>query len=477
MQGVNCVKGEIHNVLTVLRLNPPREPGGRSGGSSSASSPTSSSSSSSHHSSSYSHYYSSDNRYGTEDNSLIRQLKDLYELLSLHSSLQELDTSSFLSPFLSVISSHTTDIFTTAAALHSVHKFLVYGLINSASLSVARGLINTVDAVTHCNFDVRDREDAEVVSMKIIEILMECLRCSAGDQLNDESVVEMVEECLAVRARHPGASKLLRRYAENALMQMVLVLFARVSEEGRGVRDVRGGKGSREGGVRRPRRSIASPTEEEDERRRRDAAGSPDLINGYDSSSSAQSSTSPRRPPLLSSVSSPSSSSSSALVPYGIPALERVFVLLVELINPTAAAGSSEHQQIEKEADRVLGLRLIRTVLETAVRLTAPTHTQPAAAATTLSHPPALCVSRAGSADWSLSCARRCHPRLGSSPLFTRPSTAERSSPLSLTLLALSLSPLSVQTGCASTSCRSRRPRTSSSSPSPFASSSISSPR
>ena len=226
MQGINCVKGEIHNVLTVLRLNPPRDSGHT------VSSPThssSSSSSSSSHSSSYSHYYSSDNRYGTEDNSLIRQLKDLYELLSLHTSLTSLDTSSFLSPFLSVISSHTTDIFTTAAALHSVHKFLVYGLINSNSLSVSRGLINTVDAVTHCNFDVRDREDAEVVSMKIIEILMECLRCSAGDQLNDDAVVDMVDECLAVRApaRHPGASKLLRRYAENALMQMVLVLFAR----------------------------------------------------------------------------------------------------------------------------------------------------------------------------------------------------------------------------------------------------------
>ena len=368
MQGINCVKGEIHNVLTVLRLNPPRDANGSH--SSSLLSSSSSSPSSSTHSSSYSHYYSSDNRYGTEDNSLIRQLKDLYELLSLHSSLSELDTSSFLSPFLSVVSSHTTDIFTTAAALHSVHKFLVYGLINSSSSAVARGLIDTVDAVTHCNFDVRDREDAEVVSMKIIEILMECLRCSAGEQLNDDAVVDMVEECLAVRSRTPGASKLLRRYAENALMQMVLVLFARISEEGRGVRDVRVTNSRHaNGGRRKGRRSIPSPSDEDEERRRRDAAASPDLVNsGYDSSTSTRSLSPPR--PLssparsshsLSSPSASSSSSASALVPYGVPALERVFRLLVELINPTAS-GSAE----EKEADRVLGLRLIRTVLETA---------------------------------------------------------------------------------------------------------------
>ena len=125
------------------------------------------------------------------------------------------------------------------------------------------------------------------------------------------------------------------------------------------MRDIRGAKAEREG-PRRGRRSIPSPTEEEEERRRREASGSPDLSSGDDASTP--------RLPLVSPTrrSTSQSGASSALVPYGVPALERVFVLLVELINPTGG-GTTEQQQHEKEADRVLGLRLIRTVLETAV--------------------------------------------------------------------------------------------------------------
>ena len=376
MQGINCVKGEIHNVLTVLRLNPPRDTPGSGGGSSSSSS--SSASDTGSHSSSYSHYYSSDSRYGAEDNSLIRQLKDLYELLSQHASLSSLDTSAFLSPFLAVISSHTTDIFTTAAALHSLHKFLLYDLILSSSPSVSRALCAVVDAVTHCNFDARDREDAEVVSMKIIEILMECLRCDAGWRLSEQSVVDMVDHCLRVRGRRT-ASKLLRRYAENVLMQMVLILFARISDEAAGgrrrMKDARLGRAARDSSAssrgslsaeagsseRRHRGGLLSPQHEEDASRLRATSATPDS-NGYESSPSAD-------PSLPSSASSPhlASSFSSSLAPYGIPALERVFLMLVDLINP--ATGGQEQQQQEKEADRVLGLRLIRTVLETAVRL------------------------------------------------------------------------------------------------------------
>jgi hypothetical protein len=383
MQGINCVKGEIHNVLTVLRLNPPRDTPTSSDSSSLSSS--SSSSDAGSQSSSYSHYYSSDSRYGAEDNSLIRQLKDLYELLSQHASLQSLDTSAFLSPFLAVISSHTTDIFTTAAALHSLHKFLLYDLILSSSPSVSRALCAVVDAVTHCNFDARDREDAEVVSMKIIEILMECLRCDAGWRLSEQAVVDMVDHCLRVRGRRT-ASKLLRRYAENVLMQMVLVLFARISDEAGGgrrrmketrlsrpARDSAGNRGSlsAEAGSseRRQRGALLSPQQEEDVSRLRATSATPDS-NGYESSPSAD-------PALPNSASSPhlassSTFSSSSLAPYGIPALERVFLMLVDLINP--ATGGQEQQQQEKEADRVLGLRLIRTVLETAVSHSTTAH-------------------------------------------------------------------------------------------------------
>jgi hypothetical protein len=64
----------------------------------------------------------------------------------------------------------------------------MYGLIHGDSPNVAAALTQIADSVTHCTFDVTDGEDAEVVSMKILEILLECMRCSAGEYLTDQAV-------------------------------------------------------------------------------------------------------------------------------------------------------------------------------------------------------------------------------------------------------------------------------------------------
>jgi hypothetical protein len=44
----------------------------------------------------------------------------------------------------------------------------------------------------------RNRDDAEVVYMKILEILLECLRCPAGEHLTNDIVCNMVTECFDV---------------------------------------------------------------------------------------------------------------------------------------------------------------------------------------------------------------------------------------------------------------------------------------
>ena len=66
-----------------------------------------------------------------------------------------------------------------------------------------------------------------MVHMKILEVLLECMRCSAGDQLSNEDICGMITECFNVRCRK-GVSKLLMKYAENVLVQMVLVVFSRL---------------------------------------------------------------------------------------------------------------------------------------------------------------------------------------------------------------------------------------------------------
>ncbi len=55
---------------------------------------------------------------GRSEQQLIRGLKDLYEHICMHSDLAHVDTLSYVIPFLTVITSKHTDIFTTAIALH-----------------------------------------------------------------------------------------------------------------------------------------------------------------------------------------------------------------------------------------------------------------------------------------------------------------------------------------------------------------------
>ena len=53
--------------------------------------------------------------------------------LTVHSDLQDIDSNTFLTPFLDIIRSDETSGPITCLALNSVNKFLSYGLIGSYS--------------------------------------------------------------------------------------------------------------------------------------------------------------------------------------------------------------------------------------------------------------------------------------------------------------------------------------------------------
>jgi len=102
LSDINCVKGEIHNVLTMMRLNT---------------------------------RWASADRFIREiplqsESSLTRGLKALHDQLTLVSSLVEVDTVHYLQPFVDIVTSHHTSGPITGAALSSIHKFLLYGFIS-----------------------------------------------------------------------------------------------------------------------------------------------------------------------------------------------------------------------------------------------------------------------------------------------------------------------------------------------------------
>jgi len=318
MQGVNCVKGEIHNVLTVLRLYQNRE--------------------------------LRKNPFATCEDPLIWNLKELRSALANVSDLRLFDTRACLRPFLAVIISDYTDVQTTAIALQSVHKFLMYGHISQDSPYVAEAIFDITHHATHCRWDGGRQHESEIVHMKILEVLLECLRCDAGELLTDDAVCSMVTECFSVRSR-AEISHLLLKYSENILMEMVLVLFSRLNP------------GTRTGGDTLDPHAPIDPSSLRQpghvHRSRSSSRKRDKLMKKQAGRQLREFESSEKETP------SGDESEQKAVMnrrPYGIGALQRVFRFLVNLINPSdEKSDKGESTKLSK----VLGLRLIRTVFET----------------------------------------------------------------------------------------------------------------
>lgn len=164
-----------------------------------------------------------------EQDPLLHGFSQLKDQLAAISDLSEVDVNTFLGPFLEVIRSEDTTGPVTGVALSSVNKFLSYGLVDPASESAASGIENLADAVTHARFVGTDPSSDEVVLMKILQVLRTLLLTPVGAHMTNESVCEIMQSCFRI-CFETRLSELLRRSAEQTLMDMVQLLFSRLPQ-------------------------------------------------------------------------------------------------------------------------------------------------------------------------------------------------------------------------------------------------------
>ncbi|RHY12332.1 hypothetical protein DYB26_014652, partial [Aphanomyces astaci] len=165
--GVNCVKGEIHNVLSVMRVNA---------------------------------RWATAARFKREvpthtQSALLRRFKDLHVSLEGVIDLSDVDTLNVLEPFVHVVESEKTSGFITGAAISSLNKFLLYGLIPPDGLRATEAINRIALCVSRCRFEETHRDVDEMVLMKLLELLEFCLRCEAGPLISGDNVWNMVHTC------------------------------------------------------------------------------------------------------------------------------------------------------------------------------------------------------------------------------------------------------------------------------------------
>ncbi|TDH72476.1 hypothetical protein CCR75_001268 [Bremia lactucae] len=310
---MNCVKGEIHNVLSMMRVNA---------------------------------RWASVHRFTKEipastQSPMMRAFKQLHYELQSVIDLSDVDTVTYLLPFVMVIESERTSGLITGAAISAVNKFLLYGLITSESLRADVAINRIAVCVSRCRFEETHRADDEAVLMKLLELVEYCVRCDAGHLISGDNLWKMLQLCYSIRCQ-PRSSMHLARSAENTLSHLVLTVFDRINDLEPSAK------------TSLPLSPVSVETQDNTQQNQKLEAEVEDLQEPikpeYDESLDIQELETPIQVEPIPDV------AKAVDKPYGIPLLERSLHFISGLISPTE----------NEEMTCVMGLRLINIVLETA---------------------------------------------------------------------------------------------------------------
>lgn len=208
------IKGEIHNVLNVMRTDA---------------------------------RYVSPLRFmeelpSDEHHPLLTQLRDLHRALSeweLTHHNEQPKAKMYLPPFCAAIQGRDISASVTGASLHAIHKFMLYGfLANEGSgpyTNIAKTLLNCTFEETIVEIDDEEdglngsaasqNHDDEQVVLKLLDLSALVVR-SCSLELDPEIIVGLLDTCLHVSHRAKRASSLLKSAASDALGHIVLEVFS-----------------------------------------------------------------------------------------------------------------------------------------------------------------------------------------------------------------------------------------------------------
>lgn len=166
-----------------------------------------------------------------QDHSLILSLKTLRKkLFTSHAHWHDIDPVTYLQPFLSVIQSEETGAPITSVALSSVYKILTLDIFDMETINIQDTMHLIVDAVTSCHFEVTDPASEEVVLMKILQVLLACVKCKAAVALSNQHVCNIVDTCFRVVQQTSAKGELLQRIARHSMHELVRSIFSRLPE-------------------------------------------------------------------------------------------------------------------------------------------------------------------------------------------------------------------------------------------------------
>ncbi|GAB4855750.1 hypothetical protein Ancab_024394 [Ancistrocladus abbreviatus] len=162
---------------------------------------------------------------------LIQSLKGLRkQIFTWPNQWQNINPALYLQPFLDVIRSDETGAPITGVALSSVYKILTLDVFDLNTINVKDAMHLIVDAVTSCRFEVTDPASEEVVLMKILQVLLACMKSKASAVLSNQHVCTIVDTCFRVVHQAGTKSELLQRIARHTMHELIRCIFSRLPD-------------------------------------------------------------------------------------------------------------------------------------------------------------------------------------------------------------------------------------------------------
>lgn len=174
-------------------------------------------------------------RYIEEDDhiehSLVQSFKKLRkQIFSWQNRWDTISSILYLQPFLDVIQSDETGAPITGVALSSVYKILTLDILDTDYVNVDDALHLIVDAVTSCRFEVTDPASEEVVLMKILQVLLACMKNKSSVKLSNQHVCNIINTCFRVVHQASSKSELLQRIARHTMHELIRHIFSRLPD-------------------------------------------------------------------------------------------------------------------------------------------------------------------------------------------------------------------------------------------------------
>lgn len=166
-----------------------------------------------------------------DEHHLVHSLKALRkQIFSWKQPWSAIDPTVYLQPFLDIIKSDETGAPITGVALSSVYRILTLDVIDQLTVNAENTMHLVVDAVTSCRFEVTDPASEEVVLMKILQVLLACMKCKASVVLSNEHVWTIVNTCFRIVHQATTKGELLQRIARNTLHELIRCIFSHIRD-------------------------------------------------------------------------------------------------------------------------------------------------------------------------------------------------------------------------------------------------------